>query len=71
MFGTIRILENEREKREAIEKLALKYAPEDSAEHRQAYIERDWAPLCMLEMKVEHMSGKEGIELVKAKQSKP
>lgn len=27
VFGTIRILENEREKREAIEKLALKYAP--------------------------------------------
>lgn len=70
VFGTIHIMENEQEKRETIEKLALKYAPEDSADHRRAFIEKDWDLLCVLEMKVEHMSGKEGIELVKAKQSK-
>ena len=31
VFGTIKILEHEEEKRIAIEKLALKYAPNDSA----------------------------------------
>lgn len=64
VFGTIRILEEEQEKRAAIEALALKYAPEDTDEHRQNAIDREWAPLCMLEMTPEHISGKEAIELV-------
>lgn len=67
-FGSVRILENEGEKRRAIEELALKYASEDSEENRQNYIEKDWEPLCMLEMTVEHLSGKEAIELVRRKQ---
>lgn len=66
-FGTIRIMEDEQEKRQAIEILALKYAPGDTAEGRRAAIDRDWAPLCMLDMTVEHLSGKEAIELVRAK----
>lgn len=66
-FGTIRIMEDEQEKRSAIEALALKYAPGDTAEGRRAAIDKDWAPLCMLDMTVEHLSGKEAIELVRAK----
>ncbi len=69
VFGTIRILEDEAEKREAIEKLADKYAPEDTAENRKKAIEREWSPLCMLEMIPEHISGKEAIELYR--QRKP
>ena len=65
VFGTIHILHDEAEKREAIEKLARKYAPADTEENRQKTIERDWKPLCMLEMTPEHISGKEAIELVK------
>ena len=64
MFGRMRIREDEGEKRAAIEKLAVKYAPGDSADGRQKAIDRDWEPLCMLEMSIEHMSGKEAIELV-------
>lgn len=66
-FGTIRIMEDEQEKRQAIEALALKYAPGDTTEGRRAAIDKDWAPLCMLDMTVEHLSGKEAIELVRAK----
>lgn len=65
VFGRIRILENEEEKRDAIEKLAVKYAPDDAAENRKKAIEREWKPLCMLEMTMEHISGKEAIELKK------
>ena len=65
VFGTIRILHDEAEKREAIEKLAVKYAPDDTEENRNKAIEREWNPLCMLEMTPEHISGKEAIELVK------
>ena len=68
VFGSIRILTDEKEKRMAIEKLALKYAPHDSADHREKVIRKEWEPLCMLEMTVEHMSGKEAVELMQAKQ---
>lgn len=68
-FGTIRVLQEEQKKRAAIEKLALKYAPEDTSEHRRASIDRDWEPLCVLEMTIEHLTGKEAIELVRAKKN--
>ena len=64
-LGRIHILEDEEEKRAAIEKLALKYAPDDSAEDRRRAIDREWKPLCMLEMTIDHLSGKEAIELVR------
>ena len=68
-FGKIRILEEDEKKRSAIEKLAVKYAPEASDKSLSMAIEREWKPLCMLEMTVEHMTGKEAIELVKSRRS--
>ena len=67
VFGRIAVLEDADAKRAAVERLALKYAPSDSAESRQRAIEREWDALCMLEMQVEHMTGKEAIELVRAR----
>ena len=66
-FGTMRILDDDGEKRAAIEKLAAKYAPEDSVDNRARVIEREWDPLCMLEMTIDHLTGKEAIELVKSR----
>ena len=65
VFGKIRILEDDGEKRSAIEKLALKYAPDDTMENRQEAIDKEWKPLCTLEMVPEHISGKEAIELAR------
>lgn len=65
VFGKIRILEDDGEKRSAIEKLALKYAPDDTMENRQEAIDKEWKPLCTLEMAPEHISGKEAIELAR------
>lgn len=67
VFGQIQIIENEDEKRIAIEKLAVKYAPLDNEIGREKAIERDWKSLCMLEMTIDHMTGKEAIELIKSK----
>lgn len=67
VFGKIRILTDEKEKRLAIEKLAERYAPDAEAHERQKAIDKDYAPLCMLELTIEHMSGKEAIELAKKK----
>lgn len=63
-FGRVRILEDEGEKRAAIEKLALKYAPDSTVEDRKRVIQKEWEPLCMLEMELDHVTGKEAIELV-------
>lgn len=65
VFGTMRILTDDSEKRNAIDKLALKYVPDGTEGNRRRAIEREWKPLCMLEMSIDHMSGKEAIELVK------
>lgn len=69
-FGKIRLLTEESEKRSAIEKLAFKYAPNDTSDGRKKAIDREWATLCMLEMDIVHMTGKEAIELVKEKEQK-
>ena len=63
LFGKIEIIEDEKEKRMAIEKLAIKYAPNDDDSGRRQAINRDWKPLCMLKMSIEHISGKQAIEL--------
>ena len=62
-FGRMRILENEQEKRAAIEKLAVKYAPEGSPESREKEIRKFWEGFYMLEMSIEHLTGKEAKEL--------
>ena len=64
-FGRVRVVEDEAQKRAAIELLARRYFPQDSAENRRRAIEREWAGLCILEMDIEHMSGKEAIELAR------
>lgn len=68
-FGVVRILEDDNEKRAAVRKLALKYAPDDSEENREQAIQREWKPLCMLEMEIAHMTGKEAIELTAGKEN--
>ncbi len=62
----MRILEKA-EKRIAIEKLAAKYAPDDDASSRRRAIDSSWMSLCMLEMTIDHMTGKVSIELMRAR----
>ena len=64
VFGTMRVLERQEEKLAAIEKLAAKYAPNESPAARQSAIQREWAGLCMLELSIQHLTGKEAVELV-------
>ena len=67
VFGRISVITDEKEKRRAITLLADKYNPDDTPEHREHAINAEYAPLCMLKMKIEHVSGKQAIELVKQK----
>ena len=65
-FGRVRIIDQDAEKRAAIELLSEKYSPDDP-EGRRAEIEREYKILCMFELRIEHMTGKEAIELVRAR----
>ena len=66
-FGRIRMLEDEQEKCRAIERLMVKYAPEDDAAHRSSIIRKSLGGLCMLELEIERLTGKEAIELTRAR----
>lgn len=67
VFGKARILEEEKEIREAIGLLARKYSPEIEEKERQKEIEKYFSALCMVELSVEHMTGKEARELAMKK----
>ena len=66
-FGHVEVITDEKEKLSAVEKLAIKYAPKDTAIWRKNAIYREWTPLCMLKMSIDHITGKEAIELIKEK----
>ncbi|MDE7020300.1 MAG: pyridoxamine 5'-phosphate oxidase family protein [Lachnospiraceae bacterium] len=65
-FGQIRILEESSEIRNAVEMQAVKYHPDDTEEGRQKVIQQELNRLCMIELSIEQLSGKEAIELVNA-----
>ncbi len=65
VFGRMRILEEGTEKRAAIEKLAARYSPDEDEAARQSEIDREYSRLCMMALSIEHMTGKQAIELVR------
>ena len=68
LFGKANIIKDDQTKREAIELLAAKYSPNDS-EGRITEINREFKQVCLVEVIVDHITGKEAIELVKKKNS--
>lgn len=62
-FGKIRILEDEQEIRAAVTCLSDRYYPGMEKE-RDREIEKDWQRLCMMELSIVHLTGKQAIELV-------
>lgn len=67
-FGEARVLEDEAEKARAIRELSLRYHPAAQPQQLEETIRREWAPLCVVEMDIQHLTGKEAIELVRARQ---
>ena len=64
VFGRAGIVDQEDEIRNAIEKLAIKYYPEDSKDNRNSTIEKEYKAMCIVKIQIEHMAGKEAIELI-------
>lgn len=69
VFGRIRILEEEAEKREAILRLAERYYPEDREENRREAIRKAWERMDLMELQIERITGKEGLELRKKREA--
>ncbi|MDR3573697.1 MAG: pyridoxamine 5'-phosphate oxidase family protein [Anaerolineaceae bacterium] len=63
VFGRARILTEDGEKRAALECLVEKYSPDYIAEGRSE-IERDWNRVCVVEIHIDHMTGKAAIEII-------
>lgn len=64
--GVLAVPEDPAEKRAAFETLAAKYTPDDEA-GRKAEIDRFFRQARLVEITVDHLSGKEAIEFVKAR----
>ncbi len=64
-FGVVRIIEEEGEKRHAIERFARKYHPADTESGRTQIISKYWNNISMIELEVEHMTGKKAAGLMK------
>lgn len=63
VFGRARVVEDVTAKRHALEKLAARYAPDDE-EGRTREIERLFSRVCIVELAIEHMCGKQARELI-------
>lgn len=66
VFGRARILTDDHERRMAMEYLVEKYSP-DYMQEGQLAIERGWEKVCLVEIDIEHMTGKAAIELIRQK----
>lgn len=68
-FGRIRVIADDAEKRRTITLLADKYSPNMEVE-RDKEIDGSFNNMCMLELTIEHMTGKEGIERTRMREKK-
>jgi nitroimidazol reductase NimA-like FMN-containing flavoprotein (pyridoxamine 5'-phosphate oxidase superfamily) len=68
-FGRARIM-GEEEKRSALEILTARYSPDIEEAKRSQAVDKGLMGVCMIELDIEHLSGKEATELVKRKVSK-
>lgn len=64
VFGTARALTDDNEKMAALTALGRRYSPDD-AEGLRKEIAKDFSHVLMVEISIDHLTGKEAIELVR------
>lgn len=67
VFGRARILENDAEKLAAAQKFGMRFYPDKDKVDNE--IRHEWDALCVVEITPEHITGKEAIELVRARKA--
>ncbi len=68
-FGRVRLIEDETEKYQALYRLGKQYNPDDE-EVLEAEIKKGGNHVAVIELAIEHITGKEAIELVKQRNEK-
>lgn len=63
-FGRIHIIDDDEEKMKAVRLLGNRYNPDDD-ESLAAELAKSYKAMCMIELDIEHMTGKEAIELTR------
>jgi hypothetical protein len=69
-FGKARVVTDDGEKRHALVCLAEKYSP-DYLEAADSEIDGDWNRVSVVELAIEHMTGKASIEIIKERAKTP
>jgi nitroimidazol reductase NimA-like FMN-containing flavoprotein (pyridoxamine 5'-phosphate oxidase superfamily) len=67
VFGRAKIVEDEQEKKKALDLLTAKYSPGYEQES-QLEIQKQWRAIGIVGIEIDHLTGKEAIELVRARQ---
>jgi hypothetical protein len=70
VFGRARVVTDDSEKRHALLCLAKKYSP-DYLDAADAEIDRDWKRVSVIELAIEHMTGKASMELIRERSQTP
>lgn len=65
-FGKAFIVEDEAEKRAILERIAEKYAPGDLV-GREHEIKKTWAAVCVMQLEIEHLTGKASMQIIRDK----
>ncbi len=69
VFGRARIVEDAESKLEAIRRLALRYSPAEPEEHMNAEIAESFDRMAIVEITIEHMTGKQSLRMAKEKKN--
>ena len=64
VFGQASIVEDEKEKQEALLALAYKYSPDLTMMQHEDAIRKEFSLVSVIALDIEHISGKEAIELI-------
>ena len=64
-FGEARIIESDEEKRAVMESYTKKYSPDEPQDNADKKIAARFAAVTIIEMQIQHLSGKESMDLVK------
>lgn len=68
VFGRARVVEDPDQLRQALTLLAEKYSADQGRERHHQVMDKELPHTAIIELTIEHMTGKEAIELVRAKQ---
>lgn len=66
IFGRARILTDDAERRNALASLVEKYSP-DYINEGQKEMDKEWNRVCLIEVRIEHMTGKAAIEIINSR----